>query len=264
MGPAKREPRIYLLMFPGAEDEVLQGWLKVECQAPEHMEVATYEWPGHGVRKGEPFCTSLEALGDDAFEAFKDAMKTSQFVVCGHSIGAMILTHVCRRAWLELGVKPHAAVVLDRGPPHLGILSKEGHDMCVNETEKFMSVFCPHLKAGSDGYKMRAADQPLDDDIRPVGWFRFPCPVHIIAAAWTIAPEWPPPNTDPEWIQTMEKIHRNLCTGPFQPEEYELWKEWADKWTLVRLEEANHVQLKQHPKVLDFLQELVGRVLQGG
>mmetsp|Transcript_51945 Transcript_51945/g.150916 ORF Transcript_51945/g.150916 Transcript_51945/m.150916 type:complete len:387 (-) Transcript_51945:29-1189(-) len=264
MGPAKREPRLYIIIFPGAEDEVQQGWLQVESKAPEHFEIATYEWPGHGVRKAEPFCTSMQALGDDAFEAFREPMKTNQFILCGHSIGSLVLTHVCRRAWLELGVRPHAAVVLDRGPPHLTVLSEDGHNMAINDGDKFMSIFSPHLKQGSDGYKMRKADQPLDDDTQPVGWFRFPCPVHVIAAAWTLSPEWPPPGADAKWVEVMEKIHRNLCTGPFQPEEYLLWKEWADDFTFERYEGINHIELKQHPRVLDCLHQLALRFVTGG
>lgn len=257
-----RSPKLYILMFPGAEDEVLQGWLRIECEAPSHVEVATYEWPGHGTRKDEPLPQTLAELGADAFEAFREVMSTGAFIVVGHSIGALLMTFVCSRAQCELGAVPQMFVVLDRGAPHLPVLSVEGYDLLVNSTELFMSIFSPGRKVGSQAYRLRASDQRLDNDVLPVGWCRLDCCVLVVVAEWGVFREWPVPGATQEFTEGMERLHRAEFHGaPFAAEDYEAWRDWATDCRVQRLD-VGHVELKSSPLFLSLLWSEVERVLK--
>merc|ERR1719510_754894 len=127
-----REPKLYVLAFCAEADSVLSGWLRLEVDAPSYVEVATYEWPGHGVRDKEPLLSSLNELGADAFEAFREPMSTGHFMVIGCSVGVLVMTYVCERAQRELGVSPKSCFALDRGPPHLPVFTDRGYKLLVN------------------------------------------------------------------------------------------------------------------------------------
>eukprot|EP00971_Amphidinium_carterae_P009482 187008-Amphidinium_carterae.1 len=50
----QRAPKLRLLCMMGAADNVCQEWCYMEQDAPEFVEMATQEPPGHGMRKDEP------------------------------------------------------------------------------------------------------------------------------------------------------------------------------------------------------------------
>jgi len=76
--PPSRSPVLRLLCIHGAADSYAADWCVLENEAPFNVEVATHEFPGHGHRDTEDFCTTLDELVDDCFDAFKDAMNTGR------------------------------------------------------------------------------------------------------------------------------------------------------------------------------------------
>mmetsp|Transcript_19644 Transcript_19644/g.35740 ORF Transcript_19644/g.35740 Transcript_19644/m.35740 type:complete len:453 (-) Transcript_19644:29-1387(-) len=184
-----RKPQCYVLAFPGAEDEVINGWLRLECEAPPEVEVGVYEWPGHGGRGDEPFAKTLTELVDDAFETFRDAALVGNFAVLGHSIGALIMTGVCERFQRELRRRPILAYSLDRGAPHLMTLTEDVRKLLATDPVRYMEIADPMKKPDSKAYRMRMADQPFDDHVFPIGFYKFQCPVHVFIASSLLGPQ---------------------------------------------------------------------------
>lgn len=245
----EREPKLYVLVFPGAVDEVQNGWLRMECEAPPNIEVATYEWPGHGKRSDEPCPKTIQQLGDDAFEAIGGLMCQGHCIFVGHSIGALIMTHVCERAQRELHQAPLAAIVLDRGPPHLAHLSDYIMEVNRRDPESFAAEYgLGHLEPGSFGWKTLITDLPLDNDTRPVGWYKYPCPLHVVAAEHA--------------VPGLEKFHRSGHALAFPPEEMELWRDWASDVKISTAKECIHQQVKTSEEFYSVLSSETKRLLE--
>jgi len=144
------------------------------------IEMATYEWPGHGVREKEQLLKTLDDLRDDAFEALKEIMDTGSFAVLGHSIGCLLATAVCERARRELNVEPLYAIMLERGAPQFPVLSPSGQDMLRNRIDEFLGAYGVAFVAaigGEHGKAMWQHDMELENDNREVGWYKFSCPI---------------------------------------------------------------------------------------
>ena len=75
----ERSPVLRLLCIHGAADSYAADWCVLENEAPPNVEVAVHEFPGHGHRDDEEFCTTLDGLVDDCFDAFRD-------VPCMHTL----------------------------------------------------------------------------------------------------------------------------------------------------------------------------------
>eukprot|EP00930_Biecheleria_cincta_P088154 TRINITY_DN77394_c0_g1_i1.p1 TRINITY_DN77394_c0_g1~~TRINITY_DN77394_c0_g1_i1.p1 ORF type:complete len:430 (-),score=78.88 TRINITY_DN77394_c0_g1_i1:25-1263(-) len=257
-----RNPKLYAFIFPGAADNVMNRWLSMEVDAPAHVEVATYEWPGHGSREKEDVLLTLEDLGNDAFAAFSGAMHTGHFVVVGHSIGALIMTYVCEKAQNELGLKPQAAFVLDRGAPHIKVFSELGHKMMISDLNRWCQIFHPAIwenrnKPGSNMFSL-IKDWRLDNDVRSIGWYRFPCPVHVLAATWESGP--PPHKASSEeqedrfqqWVQDFRTMYRTGRFDPWDPPDHEAWDQWAEH-VQVHWLVASHSEIKTCPEFQEVL-----------
>lgn len=192
----KRRPKLYILLIPGASDQVEHGWAKLEFDAPDFVEIITYEHPGSGVRKQEPYLRGVKDLGADVFDAFKDIMSTGHFVVAGHSIGVMLLTYLCIRAERELGVKPQAVFMMDRAPPHRPVFSDYGMDMLINRPDKWYQMYGAYdmdedqsLESEQTWEKMHrwVIGEMISNDIIPVGTYKFPCRLFVFQAAADMA-----------------------------------------------------------------------------
>jgi len=232
----------------------------MECEAPPHVELATYEWPGHGSRSHEAFAKTLKELGDDAFEAVREPMSQGHCIVAGHSIGALLMTYVCHRAERELGFRPLAAFVLDRAAPHLGILSEPARDMLKHKPIEFGQFWCPHLKPDSASWKARISDQPLDDDVLAVGTYAYPCRVHVLQAEWPVRDA-----VTAEFAAAMQFAHRSGLLTPFSGADFLAWDQWAKPQELhfYRFPGVNHAELKDSIGFVDLLYAEVDRILCG-
>uniref|UniRef100_A0A7S4S2U3 Thioesterase domain-containing protein n=1 Tax=Alexandrium monilatum TaxID=311494 RepID=A0A7S4S2U3_9DINO len=144
------ERRIYLRSFlfygPGSSFETY----KFVETFPGWMEMAVYEYPGHGTRAEEPFAADLEALGEDAFEALKPAMdqvcegaemEGAPFMFIGHSTGAQVLTEVAKKILLQYGMAPSLVVMVDRAPLQYPLLSEEGKAALENNCEDLLKAY---------------------------------------------------------------------------------------------------------------------------
>jgi len=280
----EKKPLIRLLAVYGAGDSVAQAWCFTGHDAPPEVEMATFEFPGHGIREDEPFCESLQKLGDDCFEAFREAMDTGPFALLGHSIGCLVITYVAERAKRELNVDPLFAFMLERGPPHLAVLNDFGYKLLREEPVPFLYRYQPTVAklvtdTPSDMTRRMAnmwhKDLHLENDTREIGFYKFPCPIMAFVAMTVDGSEyviWKDLSEDTQkmrsWMNDVRqrrecKDGRTFCAH-FQRDDFDGWSEWTDlpdSTTVVECRGQDHMSIKVNPgtkgKVFGALQKLV-------
>jgi len=147
-----------------------------------------------GHRASEPILDTAEALANDAFDAFRDAMETGAFAFLGHSIGCLIVTELARRARAELGVEPVAVIMVERGAPQYPVFTEWGYDLLHTNPEEMMSfrnklVWEMYQKGGDVGKRTMEMWQRgwfVENNTREVGWHLFRCPILAIHADSTV------------------------------------------------------------------------------
>lgn len=256
--PKERSPKLRLLITMGAADNVCQEWVYMAHDAPEDIEVIVHEPPGHGTREKEEVCTTLEALGDDAFTAFKEAMDTGAFVLLGHSIGCLVSVYVGERAKRELNVEPELVILMERGAAHIPAFSDYGYELLKKDPLMFMQIRDPSTakgcamenEIGKQALRMWGADLQIENDTREVGFHKFSCALKCYRC-----PVLPFKLCSEEVMKHSEeniKIHNQTkdYLGHFGPREFEEWSMWTDHpdgATTVVVEESNHMTIKTVP-----------------
>mmetsp|Transcript_16721 Transcript_16721/g.37687 ORF Transcript_16721/g.37687 Transcript_16721/m.37687 type:complete len:337 (+) Transcript_16721:112-1122(+) len=253
------KPKLRLLCFYGAGDNVGSGWAAIAHEVEsDAIEVATYEWPGHGIREKEPLQKTLEGLCDDAFDAVKDAMDGGSFAVLGHSIGCLLATAVCERARRELNCEPVYAIMLERGSPNFPVLSSTGQDLLRNHIDEFLALYGVAFVSaigGEHGRAMWQHDMELENDTREVGWYKYSCPILSVCALRNYAMEMNKDNLDEKstiFKQTREeKISYFGTSYNFSRDMYEAWAEWTthNEGATVLYVDADHYGVKSHKEV---------------
>eukprot|EP00930_Biecheleria_cincta_P041339 TRINITY_DN28329_c0_g1_i1.p1 TRINITY_DN28329_c0_g1~~TRINITY_DN28329_c0_g1_i1.p1 ORF type:complete len:340 (+),score=60.64 TRINITY_DN28329_c0_g1_i1:22-1020(+) len=257
----ERNPKLRLLCLMGAADGVVQEWCYMEHEAPPEIEMVVHEPPGHGTRKDEPVCKTLQELGDDAFEALRDAMDTGAFALLGHSIGCLTATYIAERAKRELNVEPLLTIMVERGAAHIPAFSDYGYDLLKSDPVRFMQIRDPSTSKaitlnqkengelsdfGQGVLRMWSNDLLIENDTRPVGWYRFPCPILVFRCKTMklqdLAKEILEANAE------NIRIHKKCdYIGHFDGEHCAAWSEWTEhtrgspQWLL---ENYNHMSIK--------------------
>lgn len=256
-----REPLLYVLVLQGECDSVLSSWYRTELAAPAHVDMLTHEWPGHGVREGEPLMTSLQGLGDDAFETFQEAMATGHFIIVGDSVGALLMTYVCERAQRELGVHPRAAIALERGPPHLPIFSAVGYQMLTTNPDAWLSVWMPNIhrlyiegRVSEAAHKRWITDMRVETAAPPLakGFYRFPCRLTALLASNPFQSPVP---------EARAQLTRCGSGHSFEGKEYDQWRDWAEELLVVHVR-ADHENIQCSEAFREVLWSEVDRVLR--
>jgi len=249
-------PRLYVLVIPGTM--VFPDWISTELQAPADIEVATYEWPGHGTRREETRLKTVADLGADIFEAFREAMSTGSFIIVGHSIGCLLMTYVCARAQLELGVVPEAAFALGHTAPHQKVFTEYADQLAKNDPNAFAKVWNPTIGT----VDMWACEEQLTNDTTPVGSYKYPCRLHVFIGM-LLSSRFPKledatDESTREWIQERQKL---CLTDNFDPCQFEEWSEWADDYRTYHVE-CDPKDLPRHNRYLTVLFREAGSILR--
>jgi len=239
----------------------------LENSLPNYLEVLTYEWPGHYERKSEPLASSLWDLANDALEAFRKPMSTGRFIVCGHSVGASIMTCFCQLAQKEIGVGPLLAIALDRGAPHIPVYSEYGMELLEDDPDEWCRNYSPGVmqlkdQPGSIYYETHIHDQKLSNDLRPAGWYRFPCPVLVFAAAWQGDRPLPGTQDATDRLELYEAILRpGVGLQAFTDEEFQLWDKWTNECKVFHCA-SGHGDLRLSMEWIKVLLDEVRRILE--
>jgi len=129
---------------------------------------------------------------------------------------------VAERALRELNAKPVCVFMLERGPPHLPLLSELGMETLRKDRERFITDWNPmvaQMAAGGSEQGLHAAEMWLHDiflenDTREVGWHMFDCPIVALGADWTL--DFLPVNTLPKDIEQLIRASpRELLPSDF-------------------------------------------------
>jgi surfactin synthase thioesterase subunit len=114
-GPVE-DPAVRLVCLPhaGGSATAYRQWYKL---LPVDVEVCAIELPGRGSRFNEPALTTMEAVVQHAM-ALTEPLVGVPYLLCGHSMGAVVALEVARR-WCDKGRPPRALVVSACRAPYL-------------------------------------------------------------------------------------------------------------------------------------------------
>lgn len=254
-----KAPKVYVITLYGAGDTSSEGWAKMEFEAPDYFEFATYEWPGHGLRNQEPLATSMRELGADCFETFREAITKGSFMIVGHGAGCLLATYLGIRAERELQAKPEAVFMIDRSAPSLKTWTETGLKKLAadNHEEAIKAIMDERLSTQDEGLrKLWANEEQLNNDVLPAGAYKFTCPLFAFWAGKLVHESPGPkgkfkkkPQQDPGLVAMMTECFESQTTNPHSKEFVEQWKEWGDKVTIYGIP-GSPKDLKMHNRVL--------------
>lgn len=266
----ERKPVLRLLCLHGAADDVSVDWVHLEDQMPADIEVASYEFPGHGNRKSEPFITDIDTLTADAYESFREAMNTGSFAFLGHSIGGIMAIKIAKRAREELGVDPVCVIMLDRGAAQHPLFTKVGAERYRADPIAFFEYWNPQIYAlyksagemGERTMKMWTTEQIMDQDTLEVGFHKFRCPMYAFGAENSFRAEQSLQDMDEkrkaltikraEASAYFEAKERGMSfAGHFPEWTYEGWKDWTehpDGCKVIECRDSDHMTIKRSEK----------------
>mmetsp|Transcript_27105 Transcript_27105/g.50968 ORF Transcript_27105/g.50968 Transcript_27105/m.50968 type:complete len:327 (-) Transcript_27105:106-1086(-) len=259
----ERTIKLRLLCTMGAADSVVQEWCYMAHDAPEDIEVITHEPPGHGTRVNENICVTLEDMGNDAYEAFKEAMNDGPFALYAHSIGCLTAVYVAERAKRELKVEPVIVFMCERGAAHIEAFSEYGMELMRTDPLAFIKIrqpdtgkACEDPKIGPQALRMWGNDLKLENDTRPIGFHTFSCP--LICLRCSVIPFKVCPKEVLEAAKDQIAIHNQKkdYLGHFGPSEFKEWESWTnhERSAVIHLiEDSNHMTIKSNPTARKIL-----------
>jgi len=269
-----RTPLIRLFVFYGAGDSCA-FWAQFAAEAPQWVEVATCEWPSHGIRPEEEHPFHVDKLVDDLMIGLTPALEQhatggriegAPFALIGHSIGALVMVGIGQRARAKLGIEPAAVFVLDRAAPHLPICSEFGAKIMAEDGVRFISLFYPPVfQAAQKDKNKEAALQMWVDDIRlqehtkPEGFHIFRCPMHVFIAMENFG-DVNTTGMDTETRKLLELSSAILSSkkgshAPWDRPRYDEWRRWTVGGCHMHEIDANHIGIKGNKRMREILWE---------
>ncbi len=86
--------------------------------APYNIELIVLEYPGRGLRMKEPLLESIESVLEDAVTKLKQEIDTDDYVIYGHSMGALIGLLACDKLKATSFKMPKRLLTTGRPLPH--------------------------------------------------------------------------------------------------------------------------------------------------
>lgn len=86
--------------------------------APYNIELIVLEYPGRGLRMKDPLLESIESVLEDAFENLKKEIGADDYLIYGHSMGALIGLLVCDKLKAASLKMPRRLLTTGRPLPH--------------------------------------------------------------------------------------------------------------------------------------------------
>ena len=210
---------------------------------PPGVRIEGVELPGHGRRSGEPLCTSLERLADDAFHQLREQTRSGRYAFFGHSMGASLAFLTARRL-------RHAGFPL----PEAVILS--GRD-------------APSVKQRKQRHLL--AREPFFVELRELGG----CPPQILEDAELLAYFEPILRADFEAIETWDPAPEPPLDVPFTVvigHDDDVSEQSARQWSVettrpLQLHQfsGDHFFINRHwPEIMTIITNRLQRVLAAG
>lgn len=274
--PEDRELKVCLRVFAftGVGDSYLNWELGPGRSAPPWLELATHEWPSHGTRDEEDCPTSLEALAEDAFKGLRATLQQHQpggrfpgapFAFIGHSVGALLLTALCKRLKDEMDLEPKAVVILDRAPPHMPLFNELGRQRKKEDPMAWLDEYVGNMNLKDEKAKWTwINDSELSNDTREVGFFTFNCDMLILRAEKNKFIDTYKDDT-PEARSYYDKRCKIMFSSPesamdFDFEQFDEWDKWCAHNITIEDIDAYHMSIKDHPKALELIWDFFSKV----
>jgi len=96
------KPQIFCFTYAGGTAAFFDG---IAGELPDFAWAAP-DYPGHGTRRKEAFCSSFDELGDDLYDRFREGWTGGRYALFGYSMGAIALCEVLRRILAAGGPAP--------------------------------------------------------------------------------------------------------------------------------------------------------------
>jgi len=287
--------RARLFIFYGAGDNIA-AWVSVVNSLPPWLDVALFESPGHGFRKGEQQLDSIAEVARTAFRELADTLQEhaaggslegAPFALLGHSLGAQVMIEVALLAKRRLGLEPLCLFPMDRGAPHIHLYTDEGYRLlCMDEPQDFFDGFNPFVgklmreparhKPGTDHerqIRMWQRDlQNAQEHHWELGHHIFRCPVHPLCAEENFALDAVAAagqlKSVPDEVQRSHTLNCKITnagkasSSPFSRESYAEWRHWTTESCRCHWIQAGHVTIKTHADTAKVVADVISEALE--
>lgn len=108
--------KLYCIPYAGGSAIIYHQW---KSKLRSNIELCPIELAGRGGRITEPLYANLEAAVEDIFEQIKAGITTHDYIVFGHSMGALLAYELLQKIKNEGVKKPLHAFFSGRKPPHI-------------------------------------------------------------------------------------------------------------------------------------------------
>ena len=108
--------KLYCIPYAGGSAAIYNEW---KPKLESHIELRPIELAGRGSRITEPFYTNLEAAVEDVFTTISNDISTQDYVIFGHSMGALIAYELLQKIKTSDIKQPLHAYFSGRKPPHI-------------------------------------------------------------------------------------------------------------------------------------------------
>jgi surfactin synthase thioesterase subunit len=195
-----KSPILFCFPYSGAGASIFSGWVN---NIPSAI-VCPVEFPGHGLRMGEPLINRLTPMVEQLSRDLLPYLD-QPFAFFGHSLGALLSFELARHLRDQHGLEPVHLFVSGHGAPQLEdqfppiqdlpeedfiaeIRKMNGTDEAVLQNRELLDVFLPILRAdfaicGTYRYQ---PGRPLNCPITALGGLKDPDAPRSAMEAWGI------------------------------------------------------------------------------
>jgi len=108
--------KLYCIPYAGGSATIYNQW---KSKLESHIELHPIELAGKGSRITEPFYPNLEVAVEDIFTTISNDISTQDYVIFGHSMGALITYELLQKIKITDIKQPLHAYFSGRKPPHI-------------------------------------------------------------------------------------------------------------------------------------------------
>lgn len=166
--------KLYCIPYAGGSAVLYSKWKNL---LPDWLELRPLELAGRGVRINEPFYADVNEAVNDLFSMVRDEIETSEYVIFGHSMGAMLCYELAQKISRESTNQPLHLFFSGRTAPHIAVSEeKKYHLLDADEFKRkvkslggtppeffdhpeLMELFLPLLR---NDFRLASTDNMLD------------------------------------------------------------------------------------------------------
>jgi surfactin synthase thioesterase subunit len=149
----------FTLPFAGANKYAYRSFA---AYIPPFLHHVPLEYPGRGLRSGEPLCKDLDQLTEDLYEQVKPYIARQEYILYGHSMGGQLAWLLARRL-IDQGHRPPRHIIVS-GTPGPSSLMHSGRKRYLLGRKDFLA----ELRRMDENFAGIFDDEELLDYFEPV------------------------------------------------------------------------------------------------